>query len=380
MFSQIGIGTVTPNASSILDVTAADKGVLIPRVSLTGTGDITTIANPIESLLVYNTSTVNDVIPAFYYWNGTSWVTLITSSNVPEPTNVWNLNGNSLNAIANDGTAFLGTTSAKDLFFKVNNNQIGRLSVSSGIGFGLGSVATANQSIAIGTNASSNQDAIAIGYGASNSNFESIAIGRNASATYRNLAIGYNASCAANNTIAIGTDAFVLNDNAIAIGLNPRPTGNNSIGIGSNTTSSGDNSIAIGNGASAQGQSSLAIGDFAIANGLNATAIGYQAVANQTNTLILGNNSKVGIGTSTPAATLDVVGQPADNTVLDGMIPPRITGNQLQAKTYTAAQDGAILFVTAAATTPSGQTINVTQKGIYSFSSNSNRWELMVAL
>ena len=35
IFAQVGVGTTTPDASSILDITAADKGVLVPRVSLT---------------------------------------------------------------------------------------------------------------------------------------------------------------------------------------------------------------------------------------------------------------------------------------------------------------------------------------------------------
>jgi len=37
--------------------------------------------------------------------------------------------------------------------------------------------------------------------------------------------------------------------------------------------------------------------------------------------------AQVGINTSTPQATLDVNGKPTDNTVLDGIIAPRITGD-----------------------------------------------------
>lgn len=71
--AQVGIGTTTPVTSSYLDVTAKDKGVLIPRVSLTST----LIFDPIkgtatESLLVYNTATAGTgttaVAPGFYYW------------------------------------------------------------------------------------------------------------------------------------------------------------------------------------------------------------------------------------------------------------------------------------------------------------------------
>ncbi|GAB3523520.1 hypothetical protein GCM10027442_49970 [Emticicia fontis] len=64
----------------MLDVAANNKGVLIPRVSLTSATDIVTILAPATSLLVYNTSTVgsppNNVSPGFYYWNGTKWLIL----------------------------------------------------------------------------------------------------------------------------------------------------------------------------------------------------------------------------------------------------------------------------------------------------------------
>ena len=66
-----------PNASAGLDIDFTNKGLLIPRVALT----ITTSNAPIgagiaTSLMVYNTATVNDVIPGYYYWDGTKWVRL----------------------------------------------------------------------------------------------------------------------------------------------------------------------------------------------------------------------------------------------------------------------------------------------------------------
>jgi hypothetical protein len=53
----IGIGTSTPNASSILDVSSSNKGILVPRVTLTGITDGTTITSPATGLIVYNTAT-----------------------------------------------------------------------------------------------------------------------------------------------------------------------------------------------------------------------------------------------------------------------------------------------------------------------------------
>ncbi len=67
------------NPSAMLDVAANNKGVLIPRVSLTSTTDISTITSPATSLLVYNTAVgipPNNVSPAYYYWNGTKWILL----------------------------------------------------------------------------------------------------------------------------------------------------------------------------------------------------------------------------------------------------------------------------------------------------------------
>ncbi|WP_156104478.1 hypothetical protein [Chryseobacterium populi] len=79
------------------------------------------------------------------------------------------------------------------------------------------------------------------------------------------------------------------------------------------------------------------------------------------------SNQRVGVSTTTPQATLDVTGTPTDTSKLDGIIPPRITGVQLRAKTYTTSQTGAIVYATAADTAPAGQTINVTVAGFYYF-------------
>lgn len=82
--------------------------------------------------------------------------------------------------------------------------------------------------------------------------------------------------------------------------------------------------------------------------------------------------SQTGINTVTPKTTLDVAGKPADITSLDGIIAPRITGDQLRAKTYTSDQEGALVYVTAADTAPAGQTIDVTASGYYYF--NGAKW------
>lgn len=108
VFSQVGIGTNTPNSSSILDVKSTTAGVLIPRIALTNTttfklNGATTIADQFlaNSMLIYNTSTINDVTEGYYYWkqmNNTTagkWVKLMNSQdNVVSATNGLNINSN----------------------------------------------------------------------------------------------------------------------------------------------------------------------------------------------------------------------------------------------------------------------------------------------
>ena len=79
--AQTGIGTTTPNASAKLEVAATDKGFLPPRVVLTATNvfaPITGTSSAAAGLLVYNTATTTNtpynVLPGYYYWNGTAWI------------------------------------------------------------------------------------------------------------------------------------------------------------------------------------------------------------------------------------------------------------------------------------------------------------------
>lgn len=79
--------------------------------------------------------------------------------------------------------------------------------------------------------------------------------------------------------------------------------------------------------------------------------------------------AQVGINTESPKATLDIVASPTDLNKIDGVIAPRILGNDLANKDalYTTAQTGAIVYVTAAVSTPTAKTINVTSVGYYYF-------------
>ena len=76
--AQVGVGTLLPNSSSELEVVSTNKGILIPRIPLFSTTDISTISNGnVNSLLVFNTSSQNDVTPGYYYWFEDKWLRIV---------------------------------------------------------------------------------------------------------------------------------------------------------------------------------------------------------------------------------------------------------------------------------------------------------------
>ena len=82
--AQVGIGTVLPDDSSILDITAVDKGILVPRVSLANV--TTTMLDGINTaatgLLIWNTNiatTGGDGI-GFYVFTGAFWEKISTEN------------------------------------------------------------------------------------------------------------------------------------------------------------------------------------------------------------------------------------------------------------------------------------------------------------
>ena len=63
--AQIGIGTTSPDASSVLDMTSTTQGVLIPRMTTT---EREAIATPAIGLQVYDTDTLS-----VWTYNGAAW-------------------------------------------------------------------------------------------------------------------------------------------------------------------------------------------------------------------------------------------------------------------------------------------------------------------
>src|SRR6218665_1394569 len=280
-FAQVGIGTTNPSASSALEIRSTNSGLLIPRVALTSSTDITTIPAPATSLMIYNTSAVSDITPGFYYWEG-SWKKFSSGTTPTATTGGWNLTGNTVTS-----TDYLGTNNYFPLIFRVNGNQFSRFHPNGGLALGIGATANDNNSVAIGTSAT-------------------------ATTSNQAVAIGPSANAAGYQSVAIGLNSATSNNSNVAIGSSSNASGHQSFSFGLSSASSNNNAFAIGNSSSASGQQALAIGQEANSSGQNATAIGYQATTSQSNAIVLGNsanaNNKIGIGTNAPDERLHVVG------------------------------------------------------------------------
>ncbi|MGB1268754.1 MAG: tail fiber domain-containing protein [Flavobacteriaceae bacterium] len=117
VFSQVGIGTVTPDASAMLQIDNTEKGILVPRMTA---AQKTAIATPATGLLIYQTNGAS----GFYYYNGTAWVTFGGGT-------AWDILGNSGTTPAAN---MLGTTDAEDLSIVTNNAEAIRVTSAGNVG------------------------------------------------------------------------------------------------------------------------------------------------------------------------------------------------------------------------------------------------------
>ncbi len=86
--NNVGIGTTTPDASSIVDMQSTSKGMLVPRMT---TAQRLAIVSPANSLLVYDTN-----FDCYYYYvtATTAWVSLCSAgSGATGPTGANGANG-----------------------------------------------------------------------------------------------------------------------------------------------------------------------------------------------------------------------------------------------------------------------------------------------
>lgn len=79
--AQQGFGTNRPDKSAAVEIKSPNKGLLIPRITLTSDTDVTTIVSPANSLLIYNETATNGLHAGYYYFNTnlTKWIPLLDS-------------------------------------------------------------------------------------------------------------------------------------------------------------------------------------------------------------------------------------------------------------------------------------------------------------
>ena len=141
VFSQVGIGTITPDASAALEISSTNKGFLPPRIALTSTSDVSTIVNPATGLLVYNTSIAGtfptNVLKGYYYFNGNNWIPLGYSgyATISEKTTVSTLTDEDSKSviIVNSATAVTITVPAnlsKGFFCQIIQKGVGQVTIS----------------------------------------------------------------------------------------------------------------------------------------------------------------------------------------------------------------------------------------------------------
>lgn len=117
--NNIGIGTIAPDPNAILEVKSENKGLLIPRVSLSDVHSPSPLNGFVAGMIVYNTATFGSITPGYYGCDGSSWTRL------SDEIGKWSFSGN---ANTNPPSDFIGTTDALDVFIKRNGQWAGMIS------------------------------------------------------------------------------------------------------------------------------------------------------------------------------------------------------------------------------------------------------------
>ena len=337
-----GIGTTSPNTSSLLEVKSTTKGILIPRITKTQRDAINT---PATGLLIYQTNSTH----GFYYYDGSKWTAVSTKgantslSNLKAPTAV---NVNLLPAA--DTSINLGSSilNYHNIFFKGKLYQ-GTIPImyNDTLNTFIGQNAGSNPSYAntaVGSGALSKTTGprnAALGYKAlynNTSGTKNIAIGTfaltsNTGGSY-NTAIGdaamYSNTGGVFNT-ATGWQALAFNTTGAsntangynALGSNTKGEDNTAVGTGAlSLDTTGNYNTAVGAAAlefNRSGNENTAAGDFALflnTTGFSNVAVGTNALySNQTasNLVAIGDSA---LYNSSAASYNTVVGSKAGYT------------------------------------------------------------------
>jgi len=354
-YSQVGIGTVTPNTTSSLDITSSNTGILVPRIPLTNVTSISPIATtPATSLLVWNTNTsvIGGEGKGFYFWDGTKWVFLINTNTISTyitPHNTLDMaydqgiagggriitadNGNVLingtdgfktTGTINVGT-YIGNSTGVQMFF---NPRRGAFRAGSGswddvfpgtgnvgsysVAMGFGNTASGQFSLALVNGSSAEaESAVAIGNGARAVLQDDVAIGQSAIANGSSAtAIGESTEATGVSSIAIGFAAHSIGAQSTALGKSCQAEAANSTAIGFGSQALGNESLAIGRGIRTDSYAEFSLGTFNTNGGGNKTtwittdrllSIGNgETTAARSNALVVLKNGNVGIGSDAP--------------------------------------------------------------------------------
>lgn len=283
LFAQEGFGTSNPDPSSVIDMVANDKGVLLPRVALTNLNDNATITSPADYLTVMNTASAGTgnaaVSPGYYYWLNNQWNAVSSSSQQP-----WNIQTTTNQATNNTqdiyqmGSVTIGKDEAIAPLDVVGAIRGGNPNLTATVG--ANSIAIGNSVEASGSSSSAfgNQSkatagsATALGALNTASGFSAVAMG------YENVASGQSAFAMGQDNLASGQLSFVL-------GSKSKATYYSSIAIGELNESTKRWSVAIGLRNKSFGELSYANGLFLEAKTKN------EAVFGRANKIITGNHT-----------------------------------------------------------------------------------------
>lgn len=318
--AQVGIGTTTPDPSSILHLNSTSKGLLLTSIALTSATDSNTISSPAVGLLIWNNGLGGFTPAGLYYWNDNKWNSLSAGNSLG-----WNTTlGNAGNNAGSNTAMFIGTSTQDDLYFKVKSNTMGHLGINDGVNFGRSSNsgqyavaigyntnALSNGSTAIATNSSANGDrSMAIGYNAKSQSNESSAFGVNSiTQGDRSMVLGYNAKTQSNDSSAFGVNSTTNGDRSMALGYNAKTQANDTSAFGIGSYAEGDRSMALGYNAKTQAHDTSAFGINANAQGVRSMALGFNAKTQSDDSSAFGINSEasgiqsIALGFNAKAAT-----------------------------------------------------------------------------
>ena len=285
--AQVGIGTSSPVASSILDLTSTTKGMLVPRMTATQKSDI---SSPATGLLIYQT----DGTTGFYYYTGSAWIGLPNSGLLSKV----------------EGTDFTGSL----LVGHATTGALTAAEYNTGIGLGaLQAVTTGDYNTASGylglhdnTTGSYNTASGMYALNYNTTGDQNTALGRftlHVNTTgYQNTAVGDNAGTYTNangNNLTSNTSVYIGHDTRASASGN-----SNEIVIGASAQGNGSNSVTLGNTSVTKVITSGSIMAQGVSIGLGAgaistnTAVGVNTLSRNTTGSFntgMGNNALSGL-------------------------------------------------------------------------------------